>query len=63
MVSWMGCWDNFQCSCCGEGELPGGKYLACDVTVRASMKAAAKRKTGKKNEDKKSGKKKAAKKY
>ena len=22
MVSWTGCWDNFQCPKCGEGELP-----------------------------------------
>lgn len=21
-VSWTGCWDNFQCPQCGEGELP-----------------------------------------
>lgn len=21
-VSWGGCWDNFQCPKCGEGELP-----------------------------------------
>jgi hypothetical protein len=21
-VSWHGCWDNFQCPRCGEGELP-----------------------------------------
>lgn len=21
-VSWTGCWDNFQCPECGEGELP-----------------------------------------
>jgi hypothetical protein len=21
-VSWTGCWDNFQCPRCGEGELP-----------------------------------------
>jgi hypothetical protein len=21
-VSWMGCWDNFMCPKCGEGELP-----------------------------------------
>lgn len=21
-VSWTGCWDNFQCPKCGEGELP-----------------------------------------
>lgn len=22
MVSWTGCWDNFQCPQCGDGELP-----------------------------------------
>ena len=21
-VRWIGCWDNFQCPKCGEGELP-----------------------------------------
>jgi hypothetical protein len=21
-TKWMGCWDNFQCPECGEGELP-----------------------------------------
>jgi len=21
-VGWTGCWDNFQCPTCGEGELP-----------------------------------------
>ena len=21
-VAWTGCWDNFQCPKCGEGELP-----------------------------------------
>ncbi len=21
-VSWTGCWDNYQCPKCGEGELP-----------------------------------------
>jgi hypothetical protein len=21
-VSWTGCWDNFQCPLCGQGELP-----------------------------------------
>ena len=29
-VSWTGCWDNFQCPKCGEGELPTsdeGGYL------------------------------------
>src|SRR6266567_1201439 len=24
MVSWTGCWDNFQCPKCGKGELPKG---------------------------------------
>jgi len=22
MVSWIGCWDNFECPKCGDGELP-----------------------------------------
>lgn len=22
MVSWTGCWDNFMCPKCGEGEIP-----------------------------------------
>jgi hypothetical protein len=22
-VRWYGCWDNYQCPECGEGELPG----------------------------------------
>ena len=22
-VEWIGCWDNFMCPECGEGELPG----------------------------------------
>jgi len=25
MVTWVGCWDNFQCPECGEGELPAYK--------------------------------------
>lgn len=25
-VSWHGCWDNFQCPKCGEGELPSHNY-------------------------------------
>lgn len=25
---WLGCWDNFQCPECGEGELPGRAALA-----------------------------------
>lgn len=26
-VSWTGCWDNFQCPKCGEGELPTSELL------------------------------------
>lgn len=22
LVSWTGCWDNFECPICGKGELP-----------------------------------------
>lgn len=25
-VSWGGCWDNFQCPKCGEGELPNNDF-------------------------------------
>jgi len=24
-VSWTGCWDNFQCPICGDGELPSNE--------------------------------------
>lgn len=27
-VSWGGCWDNFQCPKCGEGELPSNDISA-----------------------------------
>jgi hypothetical protein len=27
MVSWTGCWDNFQCPKCGNGELPSCREL------------------------------------
>jgi hypothetical protein len=26
-VSWTGCWDNFQCPKCGEGELPSSELI------------------------------------
>lgn len=26
-VSWTGCWDNYQCPKCGDGDLP---WNACD---------------------------------
>ena len=26
MVSWTGCWDNFMCPKCGEGELPNSEF-------------------------------------
>lgn len=31
---WYGCWDNFQCPECGEGELPW-----CDAEPRAAASA------------------------
>lgn len=27
-VSWTGCWDNFQCPKCGEGDLPNSTVTA-----------------------------------
>ncbi len=35
-VSWTGCWDNFQCPKCGEGELPKAEVLdgECAVVVQ-----------------------------
>lgn len=29
-VSWTGCWDNFECPRCGDGELP-----SCEPTAEA----------------------------
>lgn len=29
-VSWTGCWDNFQCPICGEGELPNANFGVAD---------------------------------
>ena len=26
-VSWTGCWDNFQCPQCGNGELPNNNLF------------------------------------
>lgn len=31
MVRWTGCWDNFMCPQCGEGELPWPSDLSKDV--------------------------------
>lgn len=28
IVSWTGCWDNFQCPKCGDGELPSNNLSA-----------------------------------
>lgn len=28
-VTWTGCWDNFQCPKCGEGELPSSEINKC----------------------------------
>jgi len=37
-LSWDGCWDNFQCPKCGEGELPkpidGHTVIMSDGTER-----------------------------
>ena len=33
-VSWIGCWDNFQCPQCGNGDLP-------DCSLDKAMIAAA----------------------
>jgi hypothetical protein len=41
MVSWTGCWDNFQCPKCGNGELPSfeipGAACAEPLTVEADL--------------------------
>lgn len=29
-VKWTGCWDNFQCPQCGEGELPDNSIEVSD---------------------------------
>lgn len=31
MVAWHGCWDNFQCPKCEQGELPNRDYSAIDL--------------------------------
>lgn len=33
-VSWTGCWDNFMCPKCGEGELPNNDFVA-EETITA----------------------------
>jgi hypothetical protein len=32
-VSWTGCWDNFQCPKCGEGELPTSEIKEMTTTA------------------------------
>ena len=38
-VEWTGCWDNFQCPKCGEGELPS---IRDDLAFRAFKAGKAK---------------------
>ena len=33
-VYWVGCWDNFQCPKCGEGELPDYKNSQAGDTLK-----------------------------
>jgi len=35
MVSWEGCWDNYQCPRCGEGELPWNPDQSADEALEA----------------------------
>lgn len=40
-VSWGGCWDNFQCPVCGDGELPSAeRQNGSDNSDIAQIKAA-----------------------
>ena len=39
-VEWGGCWDNFQCPICGEGELPAP--LSVDFLFELPKKYATK---------------------
>jgi hypothetical protein len=44
-VSWTGCWDNFQCPKCGEGDLPSADMevlLAGCAGVMAKLEACGK---------------------
>lgn len=33
-VRWIGCWDNFQCPKCGEGELPECKPTRDNLSIQ-----------------------------
>ena len=33
-VSWTGCWDNFECPKCGQGELPNNDMDAINRVAR-----------------------------
>jgi hypothetical protein len=36
-VSWTGCWDNFQCPRCGEGDLPSSDLLFPSHDTRRTL--------------------------
>lgn len=33
-VTWVGCWDNFQCPICGRGELPSSEINILPLPVK-----------------------------
>lgn len=37
-VSWTGCWDNFQCPQCGEGDLPTADFKSMNLSIYAEQK-------------------------
>lgn len=38
-VTWIGCWDNFQCPICGEGELPSSDLDSLLLPIKASTRS------------------------
>jgi len=38
ITTWIGCWDNFQCPKCGEGELPDSAIVSTDRFKKALQK-------------------------
>jgi hypothetical protein len=38
-VSWTGCWDNFQCPKCGNGELPNCNFPELKPDLTASKRS------------------------
>lgn len=40
-VSWTGCWDNFQCPLCGQGELPNNNLHKAMIAAAQEKNDAA----------------------